>query len=343
MMQERVRLVIPRPDPLVLIGGGDVMLHTARAAQARGLRVGVILAPRHAEEPLADGAITRDAFSALGVPVSLVDDINVPGALTESVWTGPRALALCYGPAWVFAEPVRQAFGAGMINYNPIPVPRYLGGAHYTWQILNGDRDGGCILQLITAELDRGPLLQARYFTIPETARTPADYFAAYNEHGCRLLADALEAMIAGRPFEAVPYAEVNARRLYLPRLFTVQNGFIDWQWSGRDIERFCCAFDAPYKGAGTFVDGQEVRLKDAWFEPGEGFHPFVSGLVVRRLGDGVWAAVPGGLLRIGDARTAEGGDARPLLREGRRLATPPQKLYEAAIYRPKLSGKGIS
>jgi hypothetical protein len=83
--------------------------------------------------------------------------------------------------------------------------------------------------------------------------------------------------------------------------------------------------------GAATFADGVEVRLGDVGLDPGEEFHAFLSGLIVRRLAGRVWAATRGGLLRIGAARTATGEDAGALLREGRRLATPPQKLYEAA------------
>ena len=336
-------MIIPKPSHLVLIGGGSVMLHTAKAALARSLDVKVVLAPRHAEEPLPDNTITVDAFRSLGLPVAIIDNINTSSELAKGGWSGAQALALCYGPAWIFGEHVRSVFGAGMINYNPIPIPRYLGGAHYTWQILNGDHSGGCILQLITEKLDRGPILRSLYFDIPSSARTPADYFEVYNNHGCRLLDETLDAIIAGQHFELRDFAELDSRRLYLPRLFTLHNGYIDWRWTGAEIERFCCGFDCPYPGAGTFVDGREIRLKDVWFEPGERFHPFLSGLIVRRLNDKVWASVADGLLRIGDARVQNGDNAIGLLREGRRLATPPEKLYETATYRPKLSGKGIS
>jgi len=335
-------MIMPKPAHVALIGGGDVMLHTTQSARSRGLTVAVILAPRHAEERLPLGReVTRRAFERLGVPVWIVEDINA-APLTGNGWTGPEALALCFGPAWIFAEHVLAAFGAGMINYNPIPVPRYLGGAHYTWQILSGDREGGAALQLITRELDRGPILRSRYFRIPDEARTPADYFAVYHEHGCELLDGMLDDIIAGVPFAETAFSEVDARRLYLPRLHTLRNAFIDWSWSGREIERFCCAFDQPYMGAATFVDDLEIRLGDVRLESGQEFHPFLSGLIVRRLAGRSWAATRDGLLRIGVARTAAGEDAVALLHEGRRLATPPDKLYDAATYRPKLSGKGI-
>lgn len=333
-----------RPESLVLIGGGDVMLHTARTARARGFRVIVVLAPRHAEEILPiGGRVTREAFADLGVALQVVDDINAWPELERQDWIGQGALALCFGPAWIFGRACLAAFGVGMINYNPIPVPRYLGGAHYTWQILNGDREGGCILQLITEQLDRGPILRAKYFIIPDAARTPADYFEAYNATGNELLEELLDELVNGCSFDAAPYADVNPRRLYLPRLFTLHNGLIDWQWSGVEIERFCCAFDTPYAGAGTFVDDIEVRLSGVWLEPSEDLHPFLSGLVVRRISDQAWVAARGGLLRIDSVRTSSGEDGKGLLREGRRLATPPERLHQALTYRPKLSGKGIN
>ena len=315
------------------------MLHAARAARRLGLRVAVILAPRHAGERLPLGEeITRDAFGKLAVPVAVVPDLNASPEHLRGAWAGPGALALCFGPAWIFGARVLGAFGGGMVNYNPIPVPRYLGGAHYTWQILNADRDGGCILQLITRELDRGPILRAKRFRIPAAARTPADYFRAYHRPGCALVDGALKDILAGRPFRAQSYDSLEPRRFYLPRLNMLKNGYIDWSWSAAQIERFCGAFDRPYAGAASFIDGVEVRLGDVRLEKGERFHPFLSGLVVRRRAGTIWVAAAGGLLRIGTLR-AEGGDAASLAREGRRLATPAAKLHEAATYRPQLSG----
>jgi methionyl-tRNA formyltransferase len=315
------------------------MLHTARRAKSAGLRVAAILAPRHAEERLPlGGEVTLPAFRALGIPVFVVPDLNDARDLLKGEWTGLDALAFCFGAAWIFKPEVLRAFGAGMVNYNPIPVPRYLGGAHYTWQILNGDRSGGCILQLITKRLDRGAILRARYFRIPAVARTPADYFLAYHRPGCELMDGALKDIMAGRRFKLKDYESLNARRLYLPRLNTLRNGYIDWRWSGAEIERFCCAFDRPYAGAGSFIDGVEIRLGDVRLEKETKFHPFLSGLIVRRLGDRVWIAVDGGTLRVGSLR-AEGADVKALAREGRRFATPTDKLHEAAAYRPQLSG----
>jgi methionyl-tRNA formyltransferase len=118
----------------------------------------------------------------------------------------------------------------------------------------------------------------------------------------------------------------------------TQQNGLVDWSWTGPQIAAFCQAFDDPYLGAGTFCRGEEVRLKRASFEPGEPagvHHPYVTGLIVRKRGGQVWAAVAGGLLRLDYVADACGKNLLPTLREGDRFVTPAEDLDRARTYSP--------
>jgi methionyl-tRNA formyltransferase len=331
-------------EVVVTIGGGDLMLEASRLLRRAGYATGVILAPRHAEEmlPLA-GKQTQAAFADDGFDVHVVEDINASPDLRSFACTGPKALALCFGPAWLFRDHVLEAFGAGMINFNGIPIPRYLGGAHYTWQILNGDRTGGCVLQEITPDVDRGPVLRRELFDLPEHVRVPEDYFTANLEAGKRFLESTIADMRADVPFAAIDFATLEDDRLYFPRLHTTGNGWIDWSWWADDIERFCCAFDRPYSGAGTYVESTEVRIADVWLEAEtHATHPFNAGLVVRRIGKTAWIAATGGMLRVETARLPDGRDAMDLLREGRRLHTPRQVLDDALIFRPKLTARGF-
>ena len=329
-------------EKITLIGGGDLMVQAATLAQDAGLGVAAVLAPRHADEtlPLAEKQ-TAAAFAGIGVRAHRVDDINAWPDIGDV--GGDGVLALCFGPSWIFAEHVIEGFGGGMINFNGIPIPRYLGGAHYTWQILNNDRHGGCFLQEITMDVDRGPILRRHDFEVPDEARLPWDYFVANVEEGRRFLRSALADMRADKLFEAVAFDSLEAGRLYFPRLNTGVNGWIDWTWSASEVELICRAFDKPYAGAGTFIRDEEVRLGGVHLEEGEdGLHPFTAGLVVRRRGDTAWAAARGGMLRIAKATLAGGGDAMDLLREGRRLHTPAERLQGALTSRPALSAKGF-
>ena len=332
-------------DRLTLIGGGDVLVETARAAKELGYQVAVVLAPRHAEEalPIACeqiGTVCRN----LGVQVDVTEDINTWPALPTRDGAGKSALALCFGPAWIFKAHVIAQFGAGMINFNGIPIPEYLGGAHYTWQILNRNRAGGCHLQEITEDVDRGDILRRELFELPEGVRLPKDYFAENFKAAAAFMRRALADFKSDQPFRRAPYALLDAKRLYFPRLDTKANGWLDWQWSGIDIEIFCNAFDDPYMGAGTFWNGQEVRIRGVGFEsaPARHFHPYVAGLVVRRHADRLYIAVSGGLLVTDSVRTPEGALVSRI-REGDRFATPADTLLNARAFRLRIDGRAVA
>ncbi|MBF0156117.1 MAG: hypothetical protein HQL57_02900, partial [Magnetococcales bacterium] len=306
-------------------------------------RVEIVLAPRHAGEELPlGGGVLGDFLRREGFSCHVVEAINRWDGLGALI-QGEPTLALCFGPAWIFTEAVIAAFPLGMINFNGIPLPRYLGGAHYTWQILNGDRSGGCFLQEITVEVDRGPILRSHRYLLPVGVRLPRDYFRGNHEEAVRFLDRAIADMVADLPFEPLPYASLDPFRLYFPRLLTRENGYIDWDWSGEEIERFCAAFDDPYPGAMTFLEGQVVHLREVRLERCEGAtHPFVAGLVLRRDAAGAWIGVRGGILVVGAAHEEEGADLLPGFREGRRLHTPAEWLERARAFRPVLDGAGV-
>lgn len=77
----------------------------------------------------------------------------------------------------------------------------------------------------------------------------------------------------------------IQSEAFYFPRLKTEQNGAINWNWTGEEISRFITAFDDPYQGAWTRVDGKEKiilrasRIKNIDI----GTHPFNAGLVIAK------------------------------------------------------------
>ena len=332
-------------ESVALIGGGDLMRQTARMLRDSGLRTTIVLAPRHAKEALpVAGEPAKKAFADEGSEVHVVQDINTWPELGSVDWAGANSLALCFGPSWIFSEHVLARFGAGMINFNGIPIPRYLGGAHYTWQILNGDRTSGCFLQEITMDVDRGPILRRHLFDLPAGLRLPEDYFLANHEEGCRFMEQAIADMRADKEFDPIEFSSLDGGRLYFPRLNTLENGWIDWSWTAPEIERFCCAFDRPYAGASTLFNETVVHLSDVRLtETMEALHPFVAGLVVRNTGREASIAALGGLLAVAAARLQDGRDAMGLLTEGRRLHTPPDRLSHALTCRPALTAKGFA
>lgn len=332
-----VRTLGTMPEMLVFIGGGELMLDAIEMARRRGFGARAILAPRHAAEMLPDGRTMVEALAVAGVDYAVVvspDEIIGHDLLRLNMG---RKMALCFGPAWVFPNALLAKFECGMFNYNGIPVPEYLGGAHFTWQILNGDRQSGCFIQRVTADLDRGGIVFHRFQDIPNTARVPADYFYWNRKFGRTFLEDYFDSLARGSLPVETSFESVAGRRLYFPRLNTRENGWIDWDWSGEAILSFCNAFDAPYVGASTYYEGRWVHLRGARMITGASvrrFHPYCSGLIVAVGHGDASIATSAGLLLIERIVCANSGVPISVV-QGHRFHTDSERLRAARSFRP--------
>ena len=309
-----------------LIGGGEVMAKIALYLRELGRPVLVVYAPRHANEFIA--ITLREA----GCEVVIINDINQdPDAF--KLLEQHSGICICFGPAWIFGNDIINLFQGRIFNFNGIPIPLYLGGAHFTWQILNKSRQGGVFIQQITPEVDRGPVVSYETYELPDFCRYPSDYEEYNSKKSLKLLKD----FIRNHVFNASPILECVKQPnweelLYYPRLLTSQCAWIDWTWDGDEIERFCNAFDEPYPGARSCLGGCIVILKNVVFDSSVCHHPFCSGLIVRKTADFIYISVRRGILRVGgfyleDSQSKSAGKS---FRLGDRLTTPEQYLHNA-------------
>ena len=331
-------------DSLVLIGGGNLLLRVVHIALSKNFLVGAILSNRQAAERVLGGDTLLVELQKLAISVYVaknscdIDPLRLGDGFSE-------ALALCFGPAWVFPDEVLKKFPIGMLNFHPIVMPHYLGGAHFTWQILNGYRRAGCHLQRVDKDLDRGDLIFSESFELPKEAVDCEDYFRENDNFALCFMEKFLNKVICLDDFHVRSFSDLNNQRLYFPRLITTENGWIDWSWSGSQIAAFCSAFGPPYRGASTRLNGRRIYLKRAKLiveSSHPDFHPFCSGLIVRRLEDSFFIAVSGGLLKV-DAYEFEneGNENVARIREGDRMFTDAVTLDRAIVFRPQISVDG--
>ena len=111
-----------------------------------------------------------------------------------------------------------------------------------------------------------------------------------------------------------------------------------------KDIERFICAFDAPYNGARTFInDGSKVILKRCFVSNKDGtFHPFQKGMIYRISDKLIFVATEEGSLVISQIFDFEGRDIFKEIKCGDRFFTPSEYLEKAKQYRAKYLPEGI-
>jgi len=329
---------------VVLIGGGDLMALAASAFKASQFEVSVIIANRHLDEPLTHANDTLKSYLVnQQIAFHCVDDINQLSEQQQCQLIPEHALAMCFGPAWIFSSQLIKHFSFGMFNINAIPIPHYLGGAHYTWQLLNQDHQGGCFLQQITEQVDQGDILAEHKFTIPENASSPEEYFAQNINEGLTFIKQLIQRFSDNEPFIHQAYETLNEERLYLPRLRTDKQGFVNWQWSATDIVAFIKGFDSPYMGAGTVINSQNVRLKGAKIiKLSPAMHPFATGLIVRKTTSQFVIAAPQGFLTVGSVINEHGQCIKDKLKEGMRFHTPTKLLEQALAYQVILDANGF-
>ena len=120
-----------------------------------------------------------------------------------------------------------------------------------------------------------------------------------------------------------------------MPRLHTLSNGFINWNWSSKEIELFIRAFDDPHEGASTFSDNQTFRLKKCSILKGnQFFHPFQAGLVFRKKSGAIYVAAGNKGLEIKETFDEKGNEVSSQIKLGQRFSTPNENLEKAKIYK---------
>ena len=318
-----------RIERLALFGGSWIVAALLPELAARPWRARLFTSPRHLADVVnAEGETLEQVLARTGTSHHCSDEIN--GDPEALAFAGERTLGIAFGAAWAFTPEFSSRFAGRLLDFMGVALPEYRGGAHYTWQILNGDRRGACNLQLVLGgeeSFHRGPLIKSDAYRQPDTARTPQDYFAVAVAEERAFVGAFLDQVERGEQFEAKPLDETAAS--YFPFLHTKVHGWIDWTRSAGEVERFIGAFGDPYPGASTYWRKRRVFLKSACRREGS-FHPFARGLVFRNDACGVWIALADGAVLVRTVTDEQGADLTAGIAVGSRFVTPSQALDEA-------------
>ena len=163
-----------------LVGGGLNMTCIFFAEKIKKIlnkKVIVILSKSNAKE-YYNGISLKKICQNRKLKLKIVGDFN-HYIKNENI---SESVAFCFGPKWIFKEYTLEKFDYGMYNVNPIPLPLYMGGAHFTWQILNSEFRAGIYLQKITNQLDRGPILYSEKFFLNKKSKFPLNFLKLMNQ-----------------------------------------------------------------------------------------------------------------------------------------------------------------
>jgi len=144
----------------------------------------------------------------------------------------------------------------GCINVHPSLLPKYRGPAPIKFVILNGEKETGVTITLMTEKIDNGPIIAAEKFIINNKKITSKELERDLARLGAKLLIKTIPKWIKGE-IQPQPQDESNAT---YTKLLKKEAGKIDWSKSAQEIERQIRAFD-PWPSSFCEANGKVLKI----------------------------------------------------------------------------------
>ncbi len=164
--------------------------------------------------------------------------------------------------AQIIPEDILKLPKYGCINIHPSLLPKYRGASPVQAAILNGDTATGVTIMLMDKTLDTGPILAQQTIAIKD-GETTTTLSAKLAELGAKMLDTTIKKYIKG---QIKPQAQDDTQASYI-KMFTKQDGLIDWSQPAAAIERQVRAF-IPWPSAWTWLKGKQLKILAVAPEP---------------------------------------------------------------------------
>lgn len=291
---------------IFLLGGSISLLEAAILLKKRNYQFFVFTSKRQLTDKILNSALSLEkGLKKNNINFFVCKNINTEKNFIQNF--DKQSLAIGFGEPWKFNNKFINQYKGNLIDFMCIPLPLFRGGAHYTWMSLMGEKKSAVCLQEITTNtlqgvFDDGKILLKKTFKIKENSK-PSDFFDLERRNTNLLLKFFFDKIINKKKLSKISVSE--KKSLFLPRLYTPKNGWINWQWQGKDIVKFINSFDEPYVGSSTrYIENKQKReiifLKDvSWQDKNIKFHPFQSGLIINKSKSSIIVATTDGSIKI--------------------------------------------
>ena len=328
-------------DQWMLFGGGQLLSGLSLKLKEERFKVFVVTSERHSSEfiSIADKTTLKDFLIGNDIDFLVSEDVNSDSDVISRITK--NTLGASIGAAWIFKAEFIKNFEGKLLNLHGTKLPENRGAGGYSWRILKNERLGISLIHQVDAGVDTGNIIKYEEYFYPPSCRIPIDYKNYYVGKTLEFLDGFIGNIKEGAEFEVIKQQEYFST--YWPRLNTDKHGFVNWNWRVKDLEQFICAFDVPYKGASTFLNGLRVRLKSCFSVTNDGtFHPFQRGLVYKVAGSSIFVACDEGGLIIRSVKDDNDNDIFNNVKIGDRFYTPVKYLEEASQFRAVYTPVGL-
>ena len=150
----------------------------------------------------------------------------------------------------------------GFVNVHPSLLPKYRGPSPIQTAILNGDEETGVTIMVVDEEMDHGPILAVREFSIFNFQFSNHDELAKeLFELGAKLLIETLPKYLSG---EIKPIEQDHGQATFT-KMFKREDGRINWDSPAQKIYNQIRALN-PEPGTWTTWNNKIINIKKAGF-----------------------------------------------------------------------------
>ena len=234
-----------------------------------------------------------------------------------------------------------KIFKNKIFNYHLGKIPEQVGASATFWYIMSSQKKTAITFQKISTELDSGDIIYEKELSMRRKIFSLKELYKYVRKNEKSAIYNFLDIIFKKKKILFLKKNLIK-NRVYMPRLNTLVHGFIDWNWSAKDIAIFCSVFDDPYAGASTFLEKKRVFLKKVSYHQHKiNFHPFQYGIIFNKSNSKIFVACKSGYIK------AEIFSNKNIIKPnkiilGRRLYTDQIHLDEAKKKRSAHTGKGI-
>ena len=235
---------------------------------------------------------------------------------------------------WIIRKDIIELMDNNVFNYHNSSLPDQRGAACHSWRLMQGKTNSHLTIHKINPGIDKGEIIIQKAIKFPKTCKNLMSTYK-YTEKFEQIL---FKKFLTLKKYKVTQQNENNS--FYWPRLDTPKHGLINWNWTANEIKLFCSAFDAPFKGASTFIDKYRAFFHDVELADMKTyFHPFQAGLVYRIKNGFYYIATTKGGIKIKEIRVEDKKNKiikSFKIKLGHRFITPSEELSLALINKNK-------
>ncbi len=323
---------------LCFLGGTPLMADLINEAKD-SFTITVITSKRFLNDLTRSNKLFSMFFEELDISYIVTDNIDENSNLVP---TTLNTLAVCVSASWVFPKNFIDKFGGRFINIHRSYLPEFRGCASISWMFMQGRFESGYTFHLMTPKMDAGSVLICGKVFFQDGIPTMGKAYADLEKEIVIKFKGFISSIKRRETFKLIEQNEEAST--YFPRLNQKIHAYINWLWSGSEIQKFIQAFSDPFGGGKTFLNGDDILIfiKEAGLIISKAeFHPFQYGIVCRKFNDELYIIVKGGMLKLKAVFSEYGVNITSEIKIGDRFHTPIKMLDRALMTRVRFDSDG--